>query len=190
MMGYQMLVIRKLIVILALASGVQTAAADEASDAVQTLLKLWKGDSATGSSSEFVGDSKTFRMRTTGRTDDGRAYVTTSEAPFRLLAIPESPLSAIWEDCLDADNCVLVACLFERECIAETEVEGDPASRDPQRETTRYFKRAEGGGYVDPADAHRVGRALRALIELNAARFNRESPQQQPFAPSPPSSRP
>ena len=189
-MGCQMLVIRKLIVILVLAGGVQPAAADEASDAVQTLSKFWKGDSAAGSSSEFVGDSKIFRMRTAGRTDDGRAYVTTSEAPFRLLTIPETPLSAIWEDCLDADNCVMVACLFERECIAETEVEDGPASRDPQRETTHYFKRAEGGGYVDPADAHRVGRAVRTLIELNAAPFNREPPQQQPFAPSPPSSRP
>lgn len=175
-MGYRMLIIRKLIVILALAGGVQTAAADEASDAVQTLSRLWKGDSAIGSSSQFVGDSKTFRMRTAGQTGDGRAYVITSEAPFRFLTIPDSPLSAIWEECLDTDNCVLVACLFERECIVETEVEDDPG--DPQREATHYFKRAEGGGYVNPANAHSVGRALRTLIELNAAPpFDRQAPQ-------------
>jgi hypothetical protein len=178
MMGYQMLIIRKIIVILALAGGVQTAAADEASDAVQTLSKLWKGDSAIGSSSQFVGDSKTFRMRTVGQTDDGRAYVITSEAPFKFLTIPDSPLSAIWEECLDADNCVLVACLFERECIVDTEVEDDPVYRDPQREATHYFKRAEGGGYVNPANAHSVRRALHTLIELNAASpFDRQAPQ-------------
>ncbi len=175
MTGYQMSILRKLIVILALAGGVQAAAADEASDAVQTLSKLWKGNSASGSSSQFVGDSNTFRMRTAGQTDDGTAYVITSEAPFRFLTIPDSPLSAIWEECLEADNCVLVACLLERECIVETKVENDPG--DPQREVTHYFKRAEGGGYVNPPNAHSVGRALRSLIELNAAPLNREAPQ-------------
>jgi hypothetical protein len=37
MMDYSMLIIRKLMVILALAGGVQTAVADETSDAVRTL---------------------------------------------------------------------------------------------------------------------------------------------------------
>ncbi len=163
-----MFVIRKLMVILALVGGVQTAVADEASDAVRTLSKLWKGHSAIGSWSQFVGDSKTFRMRTAGRTEDGRAYVTTSEAPFKSLTIPDSPLNAIWEDCLDADNCVLVACLSERECIVDTEVEHDLDYRDPQRKADHYFKRAELGGYVNPAHAHSVLRALRILIQLNA----------------------
>jgi hypothetical protein len=174
---YPMFVIRKLVVILALAGGVQTAAADEAADAVKTLSKLWKGNAAIGSWSQFVGDSKTFRMRTAGQTDDGRAYVITSEAPFKLLTIPDSSLSVIWEECLDTDNCVLVACLFARECIVDSEVEHAPVYRDPQRKATHYFKRAEEGGYVNPANAHSVRRALRTLIQLNAAPpFNPPAP--------------
>lgn len=177
MMDYPMFVIRKLIVLLALACGVQIAAADEASDAVKTLSKLWKGNSAIGSWSQFVGDSKTFRMRTAGQTNDGKAYVITSEAPFKFLTISDSPLSVIWEECLDTDNCVLVACLFERECIVDTEVERARVYRDPKREAPRYFKRAEEGGYVNPANAHIVRRALRILIQLNA------SPPLNPPAP-------
>ena len=81
----------KLLVILTLVVGVQSAAADEATDAVQVLSRLWKGPSDHGSASQFVGDSKTFRMRVTGQMDDGIVYIKTSEAPFRFLQIPDFP---------------------------------------------------------------------------------------------------
>jgi hypothetical protein len=159
---------RKFLVILALAISAQTAIADEASDAVQVLSRLWKGASDHGSATQFMGDSKIFRIRTAGQMDDGIVYVETSEAPFRFLQIPDFPSDLLWTECFRARQCISVACLFKRECISLTEVEHDPVYQDPQREATHYFKRAEAGGYLNPADADSVTQALRTLIRLNA----------------------
>jgi hypothetical protein len=169
MINHLMLALRHLVIFLVLAGPDQTALADEASDAVRTLSTLWKGKSATGSASQFVGDRQTFRMRLVGQTEEGVVYVETSEAPFRFLTIPEFPLSSIYEGCFTAGTCVLVRCLFKRECIFMTEIEHDPVYKDARREATHTFQRAEEGGFVNPADAQRVREALRTLIGLNAA---------------------
>jgi hypothetical protein len=169
---------RRLLVILVLAVSAQTAVADEASDAVQVLSRLWKGPSDHGSASQFVGDSKTFRMRISGQMDDGTVYIETTEAPFRFLQIRSFPTEVLWMSCFQARTCVNVACLFGRECFSMTEVEHDPVYQDPQREATHYFKSREAGGYVNPKDADSVTQALRTLIRLNAAPpFNPQDPQ-------------
>lgn len=127
-----------MIIIVALFSTIQTAIADEAADAVQVLSKLWKGKSDTGSH-QFVGDSKTYKMRLVGQTDDGTVYVLTNEAPFRLLEISDAP-EGVWFQCFHDHKCLVVGCRFKRECIYETEVKSDPVYRDPQREGTYYSK--------------------------------------------------
>jgi hypothetical protein len=76
---------QRLMVILALAGTVHSAAADEATDAVQVLSKLWTGTDFGGSATQFVGDSTSFRMRVVTRNSDGTVSVATSEAPFGFL---------------------------------------------------------------------------------------------------------
>jgi hypothetical protein len=159
---------RKLIIIATLIGSIQTAIADEAADAVQVLSQFWKGASEHGSVSQFVGDAKTHKMRDAGQMDDGTAYVETSEAPFRFLKVSDAP-DGLYSSCFFDHSCVVVDCLFKRECIINTEVESDPVYQDPQREGTHYFKRAEDGGYVTPANADVVKQDLRTLIRLNAA---------------------
>jgi hypothetical protein len=91
--------------------------------------------------------------------------------------MPDFPSDVLWSECFQARKCISVACLFKRECVSLTEVEHDPIYRDPKREATHYFKRAEAGGYVNPANADSVVQALRVLIRLNAA------PPFDPLAP-------
>lgn len=73
-----MFMMRRAFVIVALALGVQSASADETTDAVKVLSTLWKGASDYGSASQFVGDTKSFRMRIAGQMDDGTTYIETS----------------------------------------------------------------------------------------------------------------
>ncbi len=160
---------RKLMIVVALAGGIHTDFADEAADAVRTLSQLWKGSSDHGSASQFVGDSKTYKMRLKGQMEDGTVFVLTNEAPFRSLEVPDAPTDFLNRSCFFDHSCIVVDCLFKRECINETEVETDPVYRDPQRENTGYFKRAEDSGYLTPANADNVIQALRTLIRLNAA---------------------
>ena len=87
---------RKPMVIVVLAASIQTAIADEATDAVQVLSKLWtaKLDANNQFVSEgktykaanaFVGDEKTYKMRKVYRSDDGTIEDITDEAPFNSL---------------------------------------------------------------------------------------------------------
>ena len=166
-----------IVFVIALASDVQCAIADEAADAVQVLSTVWKGTFDYGSTSQFVGDSKTFKMQTVTRSSDGTVSVLTSEAPFRYLESPDTFPSYLGATCLPERGCIFVRCLFDRDCIVQEQVTYDPVYQDPKLKGTAYFKRSEEGGAVKPADADNVKRALRTLMRLNAA---------PPFDPSAP----
>jgi hypothetical protein len=153
--------------IVALVGSIHTAIADEASDAVQVLSKLWRGEDGKHST-EFIGDSKTFRIRDVYRSSDGTvSSVTTSEASFRHLEKDPYPRDFLGHR-LDKPA-VGVRCLFKRPCISRTGVIYDPVYRDRERrvsypEVPHYY------GFVTPSDGDNVRRALGTLIlRLNAA---------------------
>ncbi len=168
-----------LVAILALAGTIHPAAADEAVDAVEVLSKLWTGTDFGGSTTQFVGDSKTFRMRVVTRNSDGTVSVATSEAPFRFLDenLDATPSAAWAPYCFPQRQCIFVQCLYKRECISIVEVTSDPVYQDPKLQNTGYLKRSEEEGAVKPTDADAVKQALRTLIRVNAA------PPFDPLAP-------
>jgi hypothetical protein len=162
----------KFLVTFILAVCVQTALADEASDAVQVLERLWKAKSDDGTATQFVGDSQILRIRMAGQGKDGVVRIETTEAPFRFLQIADpsgflrSSDSAL--SCYQKRECVFVSCLFDRACVSSTVVMHDPVYRDPEREGTFYSKQRWAAGGVNPNDIERVTQALRILIRLNA----------------------
>ena len=91
---------RKLMATVALVGTIHAASADEASDAVQVLLKLWKANLEASNrvcggmkilKTEFVGDGKTYKMRLINRLEDGKVEDSIDEAPFRFLEEVVSP---------------------------------------------------------------------------------------------------
>ncbi len=159
----------KLMATVALAGAIHTAAADEAVDAVEVLSQLWTGTDLGGSTTHFVGDSKTFRMRVVTRNSDGTVSVATSEAPFRFLHESlDATLSGAWApNCFPQRQCIFVQCLYKRECISVVLVNSDTVYHDPRFESRGSLKRSEQGGAVKPTDADTVERALRTLIRVN-----------------------
>ena len=84
----------KLIFIVWLIGGIQSAMADEAGEAVQVLSNLWKGtfDSQMGRiKSEFVGDVKNLKMRWVAYQPDGTVTVWDAQAPSGSLKSPTIP---------------------------------------------------------------------------------------------------
>jgi hypothetical protein len=110
----------KFLITLALAVSVRTALADEASDAVQVLTRLWRGHDDSGWVTQFIGDSRTFKMRRVGQLTDGTVAIVTTEAPFKFLQISEPDVR--YDVCLRAQRCLVVTCLFKRPCISSTVV--------------------------------------------------------------------
>jgi hypothetical protein len=177
--GAPMFAAQRLMVILALAGTVHSAAADEATDAVQVLSKLWTGRDFGGSATQFVGDSTSFRMRVVTRNSDGTVSVATSEAPFGFLDenLDATPSAAWAPHCFPQRQCIFVQCLQKRECISIVLVTSDTVFHDPRFESRGSLKRSEQEGAVKPTDADTVKRALRTLIRVNAV------PPFDPLAP-------
>jgi hypothetical protein len=170
-----MFAIRGLMVIVVLAGSIHIGVADEASDAVQVLSRLWAGEK-DGNARQFVGDSQTFKMRAVFHSSDGTVEVTTFEAPFRYFQEDPRPSWGI-VGVRVSEPAVGVQCIFERECIISTGVRYDPVYRNPKLEGKfTYPREAHQYGPVKPSDAETVRQALRTLIRLNAA---------PPFDPSP-----
>ena len=162
----------KLIFIVWLIGGIQSAMADEAGDAVQVLSNLWKGtfDSPKGRiKSEFLGDVKDLKMRWVAYMPDGTVTVWDAKAPFRFLEIADHPLGTLEVNCAPESECIFIRCLFDRDCINARQTTYDPVYRDPKYQSRGEFKRREGSGAVKPADAESVRQALSTLIRLNAA---------------------
>jgi len=161
----------KLIFIVWLIGGIQSAMADEASDAVQVLSNLWKGtfDSPKGRiKSEFLGDVKDLKMRWVAYMPDGTVTVWDAKAPFRFLEIADNPSGTLEINCAPESECIFVRCLFNRDCITAQQTTYDPVYRDPGHQSRGNFNRSEGSGAVKPADAESVRQALGTLIRLNA----------------------
>ena len=161
----------KLIFIVWLIGGIQSAMADEASDAVQLLSNLWKGtfDSQKGRiKSEFLGDVKDLKMRWVAYMPDGTVTVWDAKAPFRFLEIADNPSGTLEINCAPESECIFVRCLFNRDCITAQQTTYDPVYRDPGHQSRGNFNRSEGSGAVKPADAESVRQALGTLIRLNA----------------------
>jgi hypothetical protein len=170
----------KLMATVALAGAIHTAMADEASDAVQVLSRLWTGTDLGGSTTNFVGDSKTFRMRVVTRNSDGTVSVATSEAPFGVLDenLDATPSAAWAPYCFPQRQCIFVQCLQKRECISVVLVTSDTVFHDSRFESRGSLKRSEQEGAVKPTDADTVKRALRTLIRVNAVPpFDRMAPR-------------
>jgi hypothetical protein len=192
-----MFISRKLMVIVVMVGSIHAAIADEASDAVQVLLKLWKANLEASNGvcggmkilkTEFVGDGKMYKMRLIHRLEDGKVEDSVDEAPFRFLeeGLPGGgtmPMHCRYHWSAG----VGVRCLFGRDCIATTTLTYDPIYNPNAQPKMR---RSGGGpgppdgppvisdpvsfGAVDPANADAVRRALHTLLRLNAA---------QPFEP-------
>jgi len=190
---------RNLIASVALVGSIHAASADEASDAVQVLSKLWKANLEAGNQvcggwkilkTEFVGDGKMYKMRLIHRLEDGKVEDSVDEAPFRFLEEGLPGGGTVPMHCRYQWSAarVGVRCLFERDCIATTTLTYDPIYNPNAQPKMR---RSVGGpgppdgppmtsdpvsfGAVDPANADSVRRALRTLLRLNAA---------PPFEPS------
>src|SRR5262249_24746851 len=156
---------RNLMATVALVGSIHAASADEASDAVQVLSKLWRGEDGEHSM-QFVGDSKTFKMRSVYRSSDGTVSVTNSAAPFRFLE--EDPNAGWGLGGIPVDKpAVGVKCLFERECIFRSGVIYDPVYRNPKLErSVTYPSESYTYGLVKPSDGDNVRRVLRTLFRL------------------------
>jgi len=195
--------------VVALVGSIYAASADEASDAVQVLSKLWAANidaSYCGGSkilkTKFVGDGKIYRMRSIFQLEDGKVDDSVEEAPFRILeeGLPKGIVHCdhLWAPSVDYFGtpppssvvAVGVRCLFGRDCIETTTLTYDPIYKP----NAPPKKRRSGGGppppeglpvindpislgAVEPANADAVRRALRTLLQLNAA------PPFDPLAP-------
>jgi hypothetical protein len=183
---------RNLIATVALVSSIHAASADEASDAVQVLLKLWKANLEASNEvcgrwkilkTEFVGDGKMYKMRLIHRLENGKVADSIDEAPFRFLEEGGGDISHCryrWSSVRWPS--LGVSCLFGRDCIYTTTLTYDPIyNPNAQPKISR-----SGGnpgppdgppviddpvsyGAVDPANADAVRRALGTLLRLNAA---------------------
>ena len=183
---------RKLMATVALVGSIHAVSADEASDAVQVLLKLWKANFEASNQvcggwkilkTEFVGDGKMYKMRLIHRLEDGKVEDSVDEAPFRFLeeGLPGGgtmPMHCRYHWSAG----VGVRCLFERDCIAKTTLTYDPIynpNAQPKMSRSVPSPGPPDGppmisdpvsfGAVDPANADAVRRALRTLFRLNAA---------------------
>lgn len=162
---------RKFMILVALvATSIQAANADEATNAAEVLSKLWAGTQRydTGSYTEYqlVGDVRTYKMRHVHHSaQDGTVEVTTEVAPFRFLEEDPAPKFA------SLHPMVGVKCLFGRSCIKRTTLTYDPVfhpSAQPSVNTWPFLDFSDSYGAVNPADGDSVKRALRTLIQLNA----------------------
>jgi hypothetical protein len=181
---------RNLIATVALVSSIHAASADESSDAVQVLLKLWKANLEASNEvcagwkilkTEFMGDGKMYKMRLIHRLENGKVQDSIDEAPFRFLeeGVPGgiSYCRYRW-----SSPSLGVSCLFGRDCIYTTTRTYDPIynpnappkmSRSvpgpPPPEGPPMINDPVSFGAVDPANADAVRRALGMLLRLNAA---------------------
>ena len=181
-----MFISHKLMVIIVMVGSIHAASADEASDAVQVLLKLWGAslDNACGPrkilKTEFVGNGKMYRMRLIFRLEDGTVEDSVDEAPFRFLE--ENVLTTRdfncryrWSDDIGRSSVVGVKCLFGRNCISETTLTYDPIynpnapPKISRSERPPMLVDPVSYGAVDPANADAVRRALQTLLRLHAA---------------------
>ena len=121
-------------VIVVIVGSIHAAIADEASDAVQVLLKLWGTNEASDEcggmiilKNEFVGDGKMYKMRLIHRLADGKVEDSVDEAPFRFLEEGLPGGGSIPMHCrYHWSPGVGVRCLFERDCISTTTLTYDP----------------------------------------------------------------
>jgi hypothetical protein len=187
---------RNFMAIVALVGSIHAASADEASDAVQVLLKLWKANLEASNQvcggwkilkTEFVGDGKMYKMRLIHRLEDGKVEDSVDEAPFRFLEEGLPGGGSIPMHCrYQWSPGVGVRCLFERDCISSTTLTYDPIynpnAQPKMRRSRADLRPPDGGpsgppvisdpvsfGAVDPANADAVRRALRTLLRFNAA---------------------
>lgn len=189
---------RNLMLIVVMLGSIHAAIADEASDAVQVLLKLWKTNFEGSDGvcrgwkklkTEFVGDRQIYKMRLVNRLEDGKVEEAIDEAPFRFLEEDilggavhcRYPRSAFMEPL----SVVGVKCLFGRDCFTQTVLTYDPVynpNAAPKVSLSRGDLRPSDGGpsgppvldaysygSVDPRNADAVRRALQTLLRLNAA---------------------
>jgi hypothetical protein len=185
-----MFISRKLMMIVVMVGSIHVTIADEASDAVQVLLKFWGANlEATDQQvcgglkilkTEFVGDGKMYKMRRVVRLEDGKVEDAMDRAPFRFLEEEES-WSTIDGPCryprspLGGPSLVVgVECLFGRDCINTTTLTYDPVynpnappkmSRSgglpgPPDGPLPFLHQFISRGSVDPANVDRVRRAL------------------------------
>src|SRR5215831_16112890 len=129
---------RNLMATVALVGSIHAASADEASDAVQVLSKLWQANlearyEGCGGwkilKTEFVGDGKMYKMRRVARFENGKVDDSIDEAPFRVLEEDLGGIVGI--SIVPCDNPqssarVGVTCLFGRDCITTTTLTYDP----------------------------------------------------------------
>jgi len=183
-------------VIVVIVGSIHAAIADEASDAVQVLLKLWGANLEASNNvcggfkilkNEFVGDSKIYKMRRVVRLEDGKVDDAIDETPFRLLEEDVSPgivpcwypRSLSWLGARVPPSVVGVKCLFGRDCMNTTTLTYDPIynpNAQPKM-SKRVGNPADRSpvldpfsyGSVDPANVDRVRRALQTLLRLNAS---------------------
>jgi hypothetical protein len=151
--------------IVVMVGSIHAAIADEASDAVQVLSKLWEASLDANDQDGkpytlryvFVGDGKTFKMRVVARYKDGEVGDSVDEAPFRVLE------EGVIFDLKDPSPLLLVGvqCLFDHHCIYRT-------IYDPNAQPKKTRVRASHAA-VDPANYDRVRQALHTLLRLNAA---------------------
>jgi hypothetical protein len=150
---------RNLLTIVALVGSIHAASADEASDAVQVLLKLWEASDANSQvlarqkiiREEFVGDGKIYKMRHVVRDDDGKVRDSIDEAPFRFLEEDESAGSTLYAVVSDRAG---VKCLFRRPCINITTLTYDPIynpNAQPEMSRSRpMFPESNGAVMIHP----------------------------------------
>jgi hypothetical protein len=173
---------RKLMATIALVGTIHAASADEASDAVQVLSKLWtatldaneqlasdgkayQNHMFVGNRYWFVGDVKTCKMRDVYHKKDGTVEDSTDVALFRFLE--EYPTLTFRN--IPPSSVVGVKCLFERRCVNRETLTHDPIynPKDKPKKTEPRLM-SYSFGVVSPADADSVRQALRTLIKLNA----------------------
>jgi hypothetical protein len=187
-----MFISRKLMVVVVMVGSIHAASADEASDAVQVLSKLWAANIEASYcadlkilKTEFVGDGKMYKMRLIFRLEDGKVEDSVDEAPFRFLEDERLKWGGIlhcryvWSSARGPSSVVGVRCLFGRDCIETTTLTYDPIYKPNAPPKTRRSGRAPeelpaisdpvSYGAVDPANADAVRRALHTLLRLNAA---------------------
>ena len=161
---------RNLMAIVALVGTIHAAAADEAlwAASVDTNYRLVRDGEPYQIRHEFVGDGKTYKMRSIFHNDkDGTVDDTIEEAPFRLLEEDEKPW--VWS-LFPPRALVGVKCLFRRNCMDMKGLTYDPIynPKAPPK-PSGYVPKSDSFGIVNPANADAVKRALHTLLRLNAA---------------------